>query len=49
MLTSSPSSHRWCDLVAPAVTDQGPQHVDAASGEREHGLDVTLALGSLRS
>lgn len=40
-------SNWWCDGVAPSVTDEGPEHVDTAAGESEHGLDVMLALGSL--
>lgn len=33
--------------VAPSVTDQGPQNVDPAAGEREHGLDVSFSFGAL--
>lgn len=47
MLMSSRGCGWGCDLVAPSVTDQGPQDVDAAAGEREESLDVAFALGAL--
>lgn len=37
-----------CGGVAPSVTDQGPQDVDASAGEGEHGLDVLLPFGAFR-
>ncbi|CAM3668307.1 hypothetical protein NOGI109294_08185 [Nocardiopsis gilva] len=47
MLMSSRSHDRWCGLVARSVTDHRPQHVGAATGQRQQGLLVPLALGSL--
>lgn len=46
MLLSSGCRDRGCDFVAPSVTDQGPDDVDASVGEGAHGLDVLLSLGA---
>lgn len=40
MLKSSRSSDRGFYVVAPSVTDQGPQDVDASAGESQHGLGM---------
>ncbi|CAM5615784.1 hypothetical protein SAURM35S_03875 [Streptomyces aurantiogriseus] len=43
-LTGGPG---WGDLVESAVVDQGPQDVDSAAGEGDHGLGMAFALGAL--
>src|SRR5579859_5362309 len=47
MSLSSGGDYGRCHLVAPSVTDQGPQDVDASACKSEHGLDVPFALGAL--
>lgn len=37
---------RWCYFVEAPVADQGPQDVDAAAGEGDHGLSVALSLST---
>src|SRR5205085_313742 len=47
MLVSSRSGDGRCDLVAPSVTDESPQDVDAAACKRDDGLGVPFAFRSL--
>src|SRR2546423_1088797 len=47
MRLSNRSSDGDCWVVAPSVTDEGPQDVHASPGQGEDGLGVPLALGAL--
>jgi hypothetical protein len=45
--TQSPTGVPWGDLAESAVADQGPQDVDSAASEGDHGLGMAFALGAL--
>lgn len=37
----------WGELEGPVLAEQGAQDVDATSGERDRGLDVSEAFAAL--